>query len=149
MTPQSIFTHRPDLLHNPEVYEGVMQLDLLLAHLKAGEDNVQALAKDYPVDPATIEEVVSEHYSSPSEEELSIMVASGAWFMFKQPLEPKNVRQPVTTWKRVVRTRLTKARLIFPTPAQWLSIYTAGIGLLPTLDLSATTTCTATPQPTP
>jgi hypothetical protein len=141
VTPQSIFTHRPDLLHNQEVYEGVMQLDLLLAHLKAGEDNVTALAKDYPVDPSIIEEVVSEHYSSPSEKELEILVASGAWFMFKKPLEPKSARHPVAAWKRVVRTRLTKARLIFPTPAQWLSIYTVGIGLIPTLDLSATTTC--------
>jgi hypothetical protein len=123
------------------VYEGVMQLDLLLAHLKAGEDNVTALAKDYPVDPSIIEEVVSEHYSSPSEKELEILVASGAWFMFKKPLEPKSARHPVAAWKRVVRTRLTKARLIFPTPAQWLSIYTVGIGLIPTLDLSATTTC--------
>lgn len=120
-----------------------MQLDLLLAHLKAGEDNVQALAKDYPVDPAIIEEVVSEHYSSPSEEELEILVASGAWFMVKQTNKttPEFRRLPVADWKRVVRTRLTKARLIFPTPAQWLSIYTAGIGLIPTLDLSATTTC--------
>lgn len=141
MTPQSIFTHRPDLLHNQEVYEGVMQLDLLLAHLKAGEDNVAALAKDYPVDPAIIEDVVVESLSSPTEKELEILVASGAWFMFKRPVDPKSVRQPIATWKRVVRTRLTKARLIFPTPAQWLSIYTVGIGLIPTLDLSATTTC--------
>ena len=122
-----------------------MQLDLLLAHLKAGEENVEALARQFPVDPATIEEVVSEHYSSPSEQELEILVASGAWYMFKQPLEPKSSRHPVTTWKRVVRTRLTKARLIFPTPAQWLSIYTVGIGLIPTLDLSAATTCPTRP----
>jgi hypothetical protein len=147
MTPQSIFTHRPDLLHDQEVYEGVMQLDLLLAHLKAGEDNVQALAKDFPVDPAIIEEMVVESFSSPSEKELEVLVASGAWFMFKRPVDPKSVRQPIATWKQVVRTRLTKAQLIFPTPARWLSIATAGIGLIPTLDLSATT-CTPTPQPT-
>ena len=137
MTPTDIFHHRPDILQDQPMYEGLMQLQLLLAHHKAGETNLDPVARRFPVDPAIIEELVTESFMSPSEEELEILCASGAQFMFKNQKGGKTVRHSFKGWKRVVRTRLKKAiTYCFPTPAQWLSIATSGIDLMPSLDLS-------------
>jgi hypothetical protein len=130
--PSSIFRHRPDMLQDQEVYEGVMQLDTLLAHHKAGVPGLTTFAKKFPVDPAIIEEVCVEHFSRPSEEELAILCASGAQWLFENDKNRAN-RTKFKTWVGVVRTRIKKATTYtFPTPAQWLSIYCPpSIGLLP------------------
>lgn len=141
MIPLSITSHRPDILQDKEMYEGVMQLELLLAYHKAGEKNLDPIAKRFPVDPVIIEEVVMEHKSSPSEEELEILCASGAQHLFENQKPGKTMRTSFRSWKKVVRTRLKKAMLVFPTPAQWLSMNTPGIGLYPKIELPTFQSC--------